>query len=159
SYASTSQPLLAEATGPLMPRRTRGSGVSTSGAESSARPSMNIRARSCLNRSRNTRVRHCAASSRSLLNALRARFACARRPGHLHGQLTVAIVSLRVHAVVRFCMWLRIAALTFALCSGATLSGAAASTAETIYYIGEASTTGADGSVDRHTYLIARTSD
>ena len=56
-------------------------------------------------------------------------------------------------------MWLRIAALTFALCSGASLSGAAASTAETIYYIGEASTTGTDGSVDRHTYLIARTSD
>jgi hypothetical protein len=55
-------------------------------------------------------------------------------------------------------MWLRIAALAFALSSCASLSRAA-STAETIYYIGEASTTGADGSVDRHTYLIARTSD
>jgi hypothetical protein len=54
-------------------------------------------------------------------------------------------------------MWLRIAALAFALCSFASFSRAAA--AETIYYIGEASTTGADGSVDRHAYLIARTSD
>jgi len=56
-------------------------------------------------------------------------------------------------------MWLRTAALALALCACASLSRAAASTAETIYYIGEASTTGADGSVDRHTYLIARTSD
>ena len=56
-------------------------------------------------------------------------------------------------------MWLRTAALAFALCSCASLSRAAASTAETIYYIGEALTTGADGSVDRHAYLIARTSD
>src|SRR5215471_497499 len=52
-------------------------------------------------------------------------------------------------------MWLRTAALAFVLCSCASFSRAA----ETIYYIGEASTTGADGSVDRHTYLIARTSD
>jgi len=56
-------------------------------------------------------------------------------------------------------MWLRTAAFVFALCSCASLSRAAASTAETIYYMGEASTTGADGSVDRHTYLIARTLD
>ena len=62
-------------------------------------------------------------------------------------------------AVVRFCMWFRTAALAFALCSCASLSRAAASTAETIYYIGEASTTGADGSIDRHTCLLARTSD
>ena len=52
-------------------------------------------------------------------------------------------------------MWLRTAVLAFALCSCASLARAA----ETVYYIGEASTTGADGSVDRHTYLIARTSD
>src|SRR5437868_4029979 len=62
-------------------------------------------------------------------------------------------------AVVRSSMWLKTVALAFALCSCASLSHAAASTVETIYYIGEASTTGADGSVDRHTYLIARTSD
>ena len=54
-------------------------------------------------------------------------------------------------------MWLRTGVLAVALCSCASLSRAAG--AETIYYIGEASTTGADGSVDRHTYLIARTSD
>ena len=52
-------------------------------------------------------------------------------------------------------MWLRTAALAFVLCSCASFSRAA----ETIYYIGEASTTGADGSVERHAYLIARTSD
>jgi len=56
-------------------------------------------------------------------------------------------------------MWLRTIALAFALCSCGSLSRAAASTAETIYYIGEATTTGSDGSVDRHAYLIARTSD
>lgn len=56
-------------------------------------------------------------------------------------------------------MFLRTAALAFALCSYASFSRAAAGTAETIYYIGEASTTGADGSVDRHAYLVARTSD
>ena len=55
-------------------------------------------------------------------------------------------------------MWRRTAALAFALCSCASFSRAAGA-AETIYYIGEATTTGADGSVDRHTYLIARTSD
>src|SRR5262249_4730612 len=37
--------------------------------------------------------------------------------------------------------------------------GFPASTAETIYYIGEASTTCADGSIDRHTYFLARTSE
>jgi hypothetical protein len=56
-------------------------------------------------------------------------------------------------------MWLRTAALGFALCSCTSLSRAAAGPAQTIYYIGEASTTGADGSVDRHHYLIARTLD
>src|SRR5262245_50046361 len=56
-------------------------------------------------------------------------------------------------------MWPRTAAFAFTLCSCVLLSRAAASPAETIYYIGEASTTGADGSVDRHAYLIARTSD
>jgi len=56
-------------------------------------------------------------------------------------------------------MWLRIAALALVLCSFASLSRAAGSTAETIYYIGEAATTGADGSVERHSYLIARTMD
>src|SRR5215510_3953633 len=61
-------------------------------------------------------------------------------------------------AIVKFCMWLRTAALAFALCSCASLSRAAGA-AETIYYIGEASTTGADGSVDRRAYLIARTLD
>jgi len=55
-------------------------------------------------------------------------------------------------------MALRTIALAFALCAIASLSRAAAG-AETIYYMGEASTTGADGSVDRHTYLVARTSD
>src|SRR5262249_50683762 len=57
------------------------------------------------------------------------------------------------------CMWLRTATLAFALCSCVSLPRAAASTAETIYYIGEASTTGADGSADHPTYLVARTSD
>jgi len=61
-------------------------------------------------------------------------------------------------AAVTSCMWLR-TVLAFVLCSFASLLRATASTAETIYYIGEASTTGADGSVGRHTYLLARTSD
>src|SRR5262252_6039766 len=56
-------------------------------------------------------------------------------------------------------MWRRAAALAIALCSCASIAHAAASPAETIYYVGEASTTGADGSVERHAYLIARTSD
>src|SRR5215467_8533535 len=75
------------------------------------------------------------------------------------GRTTTHQIGASHPAVVRFCMWLRTAALTFALCSCASLSRTAASTAETIYYMGEALTTGADGSVDRHTYLIARTSD
>src|SRR5215475_752030 len=75
------------------------------------------------------------------------------------GRATAHQLGASHPAVVRFCLWCRTAALAFALCSCASLSRAAASTAETIYYIGEALTTGADGSVDRHAYLAARTLD